>query len=78
MKRARQLGDSIFSVVPPPCYNVSTESGGLPMRREENNVKKTIDLLNRKIAFLKPGWWLVHLVGVAAVYATGRFLAGGR
>ncbi len=39
-------------------------------------VKTTIEGLNRKIAFLKPGWWLVHLAGVAAVYAIGRLLAG--
>jgi hypothetical protein len=24
--------------------------------------------------FLNPGWWLVHLVGISAVYALGHFL----
>ncbi len=24
--------------------------------------------------FLNPGWWLVHLIGIAAVYALGHFL----
>lgn len=27
-----------------------------------------------KISFLRPGWWLVHLAGISAVYALGHFL----
>jgi len=30
--------------------------------------------LNRKIGFLKPGWWMVHLAGISLVYALGHFL----
>jgi hypothetical protein len=28
----------------------------------------------KKIGFLRPGWWLVHLVGISTVYALGHFL----
>ncbi len=35
------------------------------------DLRKTI---HRKTAFLKPGWWLVHLVGISSVYALGYFL----
>ena len=27
--------------------------------------------LNQKIGFLRPGWWIVHIVGIAFVYALG-------
>jgi hypothetical protein len=30
--------------------------------------------LNKKIGFLKPGWWIVHFVGISIVYALGHFL----
>jgi hypothetical protein len=30
--------------------------------------------LDKKIAFLKPGWWIVHLLGISVVYALGHFL----
>jgi hypothetical protein len=37
---------------------------------QENFAKK----LNQKIGLLKPGWWIVHLVAISAVYALGHFL----
>lgn len=27
-----------------------------------------------KIGFLRVGWWLVHLIGIATVYALGHLL----
>jgi hypothetical protein len=30
--------------------------------------------LNKKIGFLRPAWWIVHLVGISIVYALGHFL----
>jgi hypothetical protein len=33
-----------------------------------------LDKIWRKIAFLTPGWWLVHCAGIAAVYALGHLL----
>jgi hypothetical protein len=30
--------------------------------------------LNRKIGFLKPGWWIVHLIGISTVYTLGKIL----
>jgi hypothetical protein len=29
---------------------------------------------NKKIGFLRPGWWIVHLLGIAAVYTLGNLL----
>lgn len=29
---------------------------------------------SQKISFLRPGWWLVHLVGISAVYSLGHLL----
>ncbi|MBI5741951.1 MAG: hypothetical protein HZA16_14700 [Nitrospirae bacterium] len=29
---------------------------------------------NRKIGFLRAGWWIVHLLGIATVYALGNLL----
>jgi hypothetical protein len=34
----------------------------------------TMKKLNRKISFLKPGWWIVHLVGISVVYTLGHLL----
>ena len=33
-----------------------------------------IKKINRKIGFLKPGWWIVHLAAISIVYALGHFL----
>lgn len=33
--------------------------------------------LNRfmqKISFLKPGWWIVHIIGISIVYTLGHIL----
>jgi len=29
---------------------------------------------SKKISFLRAGWWLVHLVGIATVYTIGHLL----
>jgi hypothetical protein len=29
---------------------------------------------SKRIGFLRPGWWLVHLIGISTVYALGHFL----
>ncbi len=29
---------------------------------------------SRKIGFLRPGWWMIHLLAISAVYALGHFL----
>ncbi|UCF32236.1 MAG: hypothetical protein JSV26_11905 [bacterium] len=29
---------------------------------------------NRRIGFLKPGWWIVHLIGITTVYTLGKVL----
>ena len=26
------------------------------------------------ISFLRPGWWLIHFVGISVVYLVGHFL----
>ena len=51
--------------------------GASPTRAGEDVLNQTFDRINRGIAFLKPGWWLVHAVGIACVYAIGRLLARG-
>jgi len=28
----------------------------------------------RKISFLQPGWWIIHLFAISAVYILGHFL----
>ena len=28
----------------------------------------------RKISFLTPGWWIIHLLGISAVYTIGHLL----
>jgi hypothetical protein len=30
--------------------------------------------INRKIAFLTPGWWIIHVIGISAIYALGHLL----
>jgi hypothetical protein len=30
--------------------------------------------LSKKISFLRPGWWAVHLVGITVVYVLGHVL----
>ena len=30
--------------------------------------------LHDKIRFLKPGWWVLHFLGIATVYALGHIL----
>lgn len=32
------------------------------------------DELNKKIGLLRPGWWIVHAIGIAVVYALGAVL----
>jgi len=27
-----------------------------------------------RIGFLRPGWWMVHLLGITALYALGNLL----
>jgi len=27
-----------------------------------------------KIGFLRPGWWIIHAIGIAAVYTLGHLL----
>jgi hypothetical protein len=27
-----------------------------------------------RIGFLRPGWWIIHLLGIATVYTLGHFL----
>lgn len=29
-----------------------------------------------RIGFLRAGWWIIHLLGIAAVYTLGHFLWG--
>lgn len=29
---------------------------------------------SKKISFLRPGWWLIHAIGISAVYALGNLL----
>ena len=29
---------------------------------------------SKKIGFLRTGWWIIHLVGIAAVYTLGHLL----
>jgi hypothetical protein len=29
---------------------------------------------NKKIGFLRAGWWIVHLLGIDAVYTLGNLL----
>jgi hypothetical protein len=31
---------------------------------------------SQKIGFLRAGWWIVHILGIATVYALGHFLWG--
>jgi hypothetical protein len=28
----------------------------------------------RKISFLKPGWWIIHFIGISIVYTLGHIL----
>jgi hypothetical protein len=29
---------------------------------------------SKKIGFLRPGWWIVHLIGISVVYTMGHVL----
>jgi hypothetical protein len=29
---------------------------------------------SRKIGFLQPGWWVVHVIGITLVYTLGHML----
>ncbi|KAF0180710.1 MAG: hypothetical protein FD164_1698 [Nitrospirae bacterium] len=29
---------------------------------------------NQKIGFLRPGWWIVHVIGITALYTIGAVL----
>lgn len=29
---------------------------------------------SKKISFLRPGWWMVHMAAISAVYILGHFL----
>jgi len=35
-----------------------------------------MDLNNlwEKVSFLKPGWWIVHIIGISLVYILGNLL----
>lgn len=30
--------------------------------------------ISKKIGFLRPGWWIIHTIGISAVYAMGNLL----
>jgi hypothetical protein len=32
------------------------------------------ETFSRKIIFLKPGWWIIHLIGIALVYTLGHLM----
>ncbi len=32
------------------------------------------DSLSKKISFLRPGWWLIHVLGIWAVYMLGNLI----
>lgn len=32
------------------------------------------ETFSRIISFLRPGWWIVHVVGIALIYAIGHLL----
>lgn len=44
----------------------------LVTKREEQNMEK--GSFSRKISFLRPGWWIIHLVGITIVYTLGHIL----
>ena len=31
-------------------------------------------VFSRKIGFLRPGWWIIHLLGISVVYTIGQLL----
>jgi hypothetical protein len=33
-----------------------------------------IKSLSKEVRFLRPGWWIVHFLGIATVYTLGHFL----
>lgn len=33
-----------------------------------------IQELNKKVGLLRPGWWIVHVIGIATVYTLGAVL----
>lgn len=33
-----------------------------------------IETLYSRIRFLKAGWWIIHLIGISAVYVLGHIL----
>jgi hypothetical protein len=35
-------------------------------------VKNGKEKFSRKISFLRAGWWIIHCVGIAMVYALGH------
>lgn len=35
-----------------------------------------IQELNRKVGLLRPGWWIVHVIGIVVVYTLGALLGG--
>jgi len=47
------------------AYNAEYHTGGIAMEAEP---------FSRKISFLKPGWWFIHLIGIALVYAIGHLI----
>jgi hypothetical protein len=38
------------------------------------SMKMGKESLSRKISFLRPGWWIVHVTGIALVYSLGNLL----
>ncbi len=36
--------------------------------------KMTKETFSSRISFLRAGWWLIHLAGIAAVYSLGHIL----
>jgi hypothetical protein len=37
-------------------------------------INMDIKSISRKISFLTAGWWTIHFLGIAAVYALGHLL----
>ena len=32
------------------------------------------EIFYNRIGFLRPGWWIIHLIGIGTVYTLGHFL----
>ena len=56
----------------------STRSGYLSYKNTVGVKQGVIQLenesLSRKISFLRPLWWLIHLIGISVIYTIGHLL----